>query len=108
MDGVRIVGFDSISEHAVSAVWAAVERRLARAVANGILECASRGAPLCELRIGDDEIDFERFTRSATLQSFRRRGTTTYMFRCRNYICQKTQEIGLAMDCQGGRASQVA
>lgn len=59
MDGIRIVDFDPIPKRAVSAVWTSVEGRLAVAVASGILECASRGAQLCELRIGDDEIDFD-------------------------------------------------
>jgi hypothetical protein len=56
VDIVPCVGLVSSSKHAVSAVWATLERRGAVAVASGILECFSRGPALCVLRIGDGEI----------------------------------------------------
>ena len=47
MDVVPRVGLDSISVYAMSAVRAILERRVAVAVASGILEYFSRGQALC-------------------------------------------------------------
>ena len=43
----------------MSSLRATLERKLALVVASGILERSSHPPPLCELRIGDEQIDFE-------------------------------------------------